>query len=206
VFRNLQEEPIFPFLASPPANVCPTAEQQQSLRVIFWENLSKQPWSLRAQNPASIAGIHNVRESVEQQYLQTILVSAPALIMPKLVEGQSEQTINIEFELHGVLNNIDELRGAVVVGGAQIKIVALQAAPELANEFNLLSSTRDNQALFSIERIVAGSTLKSGPIFTATVQLDAASQVVYPINLTITRTNPQQPVCAGNNAVIVPSP
>ena len=206
VFRNLQEEPIFPFLASPPANVCPTADQQQNLRVIFWENLSKQSWSLRDQNPASIAMIHNVRETVEQQYLQTILANAPALIMPKLVEGKSEQTINIEFDLYGALNNIDELRGTLTVGGAQVKIVALQATPELANGFNLLSSVTDNQASFMIERRVAGSTLKNGPIFTATVQLDTASQVVYPVNLTITRTSSAQPVCTGNNAVIVPAP
>lgn len=205
VFRNLREEPVFPFLANRPANICPTVEQHQSLRAIFWDNLSKQAWSLRPQSGAT--AIHDVLKDVEKQYVQSVLASAPSLIMPKCVEGRSEEILTIPVELFGTLD-LDLLRGNLVVGGGDVKITALNPTPELlASGYNMLSNTKDNQANFSIERnpgAVGG--LPAGPLFSAVVQLDSAKQVVYPSSVNILRTNPNQPVCMGSNAVIVPPP
>lgn len=205
IFRDLRPEPIFPFLAAPPSNLCPTAEEHQSLRTILWDNLSKQAWAIRSTNGASTT-VHDLLATVEQQYVQAILAKGPALIMPICVEGRSEESVTIAMELQGDLN-IDELRGTIVVGGAEVNVTALVATPELlASGYEVLSSTKDNRATFSIERQVGTATMKTGPILKATVKLAEANQVVYPINLSITRTNPQQPVCTGINAVIVPGP
>jgi len=204
VFRNLRDEPIFPFLASPPTNVCPTAEQHQSLRVIFWDNLSKQAWSLRAQGGAG--DIHTILDQVEQQYVQTVTAGGQSLIMPKWVEGRSEEVLTIPVELHGALN-IDKLRGTLVVGSDQVKVTSLQATAELqAQGYDVLSSTKKNQATFSLERNNGAGGLIAGPLFNATVQLDSANQVVYPISVNIIETSPNKPVCTGGNAVIIPPP
>lgn len=204
IFRYPESEPIFQFLSSRPANVCSTADQEQSLRIIFWEGLSKMRWANRS--PASTQPMLNALAAMEQQYRQRILQTAPCLIMPTYVEGQSDNEVTFSIELYGTLN-VEELRGNLIVGGSNLKVKQLQPAPQLAaSGYTFLSGTQDNQASFSIDRAAPAGQLQTGPILTATVQLDSASQVVYPTTLNITRTKPQQPVCTGTNAVIVPAP
>jgi len=205
IFRNLGSEPFFPFLASPPANVCPTADQQQNLRSIFWDGLAKLPWKIRSQ-PGTTQPMMNTLAQVEEQYKQHIRQTAPCLIMPTYVEAHSDEEVTFSVELYGTLD-VEELRGNLIVGGSNVKVKQLQAAPQLAaSGYTVLSATQDNQASFSIERAAPASELQTGPILMATVQLDSASQVVYPTTLNIIRTKPQQPVCTGSNAVIVPAP
>lgn len=206
IFRNLGSEPVFPFLASPPSNVCETSEQHQSLRSIFWDSLSKLAWGLRPQSAATQTMLDTLA-NVEEQYKQHILQKAPCLIMPKYVEGHSDNIATLPIELYGALNNLDELRGTLIVGGSNVRITNLTGTPELlASGYNVLSANQGNQSSFSIERIAADGALKPGPVLLVTVQLDSASQVVYPTNLNINRTTPPQPVCAGTNALIVPAP
>jgi len=121
--------------------------------------------------------------------------------------GHADEILTIPV---GAVWNIGSrlVEGNLVVGGANLKITALNPTPELlASGYNVLSNTKDNQANFSIERNAgAAGGLPAGPLFSAVVQLDSAKQVVYPISVNILRINPNQPVCMGNNAVIVPAP
>ena len=205
LFRNLGSEPVFPFLQTPPSNVCPTADQQQNLRSIFWDNLAKLAWAVRPQTPVTQSMLDTLA-TVEEQYKQRILQTAPCLMMPKYVEAHADDQARFSVELYGALD-VEQLRGTLTVGGTNVRVTQLEATPELlASGYDVLSSTKDNQATFSIDRIVPAGALKTGPMLIATVQLDSASQVVYPTNLNIQRTFPQQPVCTGTNALIVPGP
>jgi hypothetical protein len=205
MFRNLESEPVFPFLASPPSAVCSTEDSVQNLRSIFWGHLAKVPWMVRPNTPAAQSMLDTLA-ALEKQYKQGILQTAPCLMMPAQVEAHSDTQATFAVDLYGALN-VDQVLGALIVGGSNVQVTKLEAAPELlASGYDVLSKTKDNQATFSIDRINPAGALQPGPVLIATVQLDSANQVVYPTNLNIQRTVPQQPVCTGSSAVIVPGP
>jgi hypothetical protein len=205
IFRTLLPEPMFSFLNSPPPNTCPTVQQSQDLRDIFWRNLSQQAWSRRPQNGAGT--VHNILKDVDRQIVQSILAQAPSMIMPAFQEARSAETVTVPIELYGNLN-IDELRGRLVIGSQQLTITSIQATPDLiAKGYDVLSAINGNQAKFLITRDgAANGGLHQGILFYATIQLDAASQVVYPVSVDIISTVPNQAVCSSINAIIVPPP
>lgn len=204
IFRAPGQEPLFPFLASPPANVCPAVQQHQDLRDMIWRSLVKYSWSLRAQGGA--APIHDMLQAVEQQLVQAVLAKAPTLIMPDLVVARHEETVTVPVGLHGAMN-VEALRGKLVVGGEHVKVTRLQATPELrAGGFDVLSAVEGNRASFRIDHDGNGGALAAGPLFHATVELDSATQIVYPVTVDITEARPAQPVCSSLNAIIVPAP
>lgn len=205
IFRTLLPEPMFPFLSSPPPNTCPTVQQHQDLRDIFWRNLSLQSWSLRPQSGAG--AVYNVLKDLDRQIVQSILAKAPSVIMPAFQEAHHADSITVPIELYGNLN-FNELRGRLVIGGQQLTITSLQATPDLiAKGYDVLSSLNGNQARFLITRDgEANGGLQQGILFNATIQLDAANQVVYPVSVDIISTVPNQAVCSSINAIIVPPP
>ena len=211
IFRSLGQEPMFPHLASPPESVCPNTEQHQSLRAIFWEQLSKLAWNLREVPQSGAETVRGLLQNVEQQYVQSVLAKAPCFIVPGCIEGRHEGTVTVPVNLHGKLN-VDELRADLVFGGGLVKVKSLEASQQLLDSgYQMLSLAKGDYASFYIEK--AGSSgdqssrgLPEGILLNATIELGQSYQVVYPASVNIKKIEPGQPVCTGNNAIIVPPP
>ncbi|HLM60411.1 MAG TPA: CHAT domain-containing protein [Pyrinomonadaceae bacterium] len=205
VFRSLEPEPLFPFLASPPEAVCPNTQQQQSLRETFWTHLSKLTWSLRNNPQSGAESVHSLlMKTVEKEYVQTVLASAP-LLLPGCVEGHYEQEVTVPVTMHGQLK-VESLRGDLSFGG-QLSVISVAATQALLDSgYKLLSSTEENSASFSIERKTGDADLPEGTLFNVTVKLGQTYPAIYPMNINILKTESAKAICTGNNVVIVPPP
>lgn len=209
VFRSLGTEPMFPHLATPPPAAYPNVAQQQSLRAIFWDMLSKFPWKLRVAPESGIDLIREQLDDAENQYLQAFREHGLALLMSGRVEAMYESAAIVPLELHGRLK-ANTLRGDVIFGSDQVKITSIKATQQLLDAgYQVLSLARDNQASFYIEREKSSSEpkeLPQGALLDIYVELGTAYQFVCPVSVSLRKVEPNGPVYPGNNAVIIPPP
>lgn len=206
LFRSLESEPLFPFLAAPPEAVCPNLETDQNLRETLWKHLSKTSWSLRALPQSGTEALNDFLQEVESKYISSVLAKVPYLLLPELVEGHHGEPVTVPVKLRGQLK-VDSLRGDLNFGGEQIRVVSLTATQELLDKgYDVLSSTKENSAGFLIERKSGDDDLPEGTLFNVTVELGQAYPVVNAVNVNILNIAPHKAICTGNNAVIVPPP
>lgn len=208
LFRSLGQEPMFPHLATPPEAVYPNVEQQQSLRSIFWDTLSKIPWKLRGTLQSVVDQSHTQLAVADRQYVQAFVAQGLPLLIPGRVEATHEGEDVVPLELHGNLS-VSALRGDVVFGSDQMKVTSVRATPELLDAgFQVLSLAAGGQASFYIERTEGGDIrrLPEGRLLEISFSLGTAYQVVCPVNVGVRKVEPGGPLYAGNNAVIIPPP
>jgi hypothetical protein len=205
VFSTLRGEPLFPFLATPPAPASPILELEpyQRTREIFWRTLSGLAWSRR--QPEFVDSLKQGLVAVEQQLVQIVLARA-ALLMPAWAEAQAGQMVHLPVELYRPVQ-ADVLEGRLVVDG-DISIQGVQPTQALLGSgYQLLAGAGGKQVKFRIQRDIPGQgVLPAGALFTATLVPGSASPVLYPVSVDSLQMQPQRPVCPGNNVVIVPPP
>jgi CHAT domain len=209
IFRSLAQEPMFPFLASPPPLNCPNVEKQQSLRTIFWNILSEAAWSSRV-NPTGVTEAVRVQlNNTEQELVKTILQQSKCLILPGFIEARHQETIKFPVNLRGRLK-IEDLRGTIAVGsgsGQTLRVKSLEPTPQLlANGYKILSAVTDHTADFIINKINGNADLPEGALFEVEVELGQAYPAVHSISLSIEKIQPQKTVCVSSNAIVVPPP
>jgi hypothetical protein len=201
MFRVLSDEPMFDFLASPPAITIDAKDQ--GYRTLFWNWLAGR--SLSKDMPEPITSLTQGLKDLETQLKQTIQTRAP-LLMPEWQIGLRDQTIKLPIQLYGQLN-VDKLEGNLVVDGEGISIVKVESSPELRIGYLLYPAIDGSQVHFRIERKSAGSgPLPQGLLMDAFLKLGSATSVRYPVNLSELKSHPHSMVCPGNSVVIVPAP
>jgi hypothetical protein len=203
IFGTLRDEPIFDFLASPPALTLD--ERDQAFRAVLWDSLKRK--SMSKITPEDIKSLTDALEDMEKFIVNNMVPKAP-LLMPEWRLVQEDQKITIPINLHGPGPlNLEELEGKLIVDGEGVNIEKVKGTPNLAGNYQVLTDENGNQASFQIKRChSATGPLPPGPLMDASITLGPARGVTYPVTLSWLKPKPKLMICAGNNVIIVPTP
>ena len=206
VFRALDKEPVFEFMAQPPQEAPPTEARTQidgllNMRRQFWGVLSTQPESQRP--PEMIQLVEGALRGLEEQS-RALAVPLGPMLMPARTEAAPGQTATVLVTLWGALK-ARSLEGRLnVPPGASL--VALRARPELKALGGRMLSDGE-EGVFRLQPASGGTAEMSlpdqTPLFEAELRLDAAPPRLGTLSVEIGITEPRRFVWPGENALIV---
>jgi hypothetical protein len=213
VFRTLGEEPMFPFLASPPAQTQIVIDKQsQAQRSVLWETLAQLSTSQRRSG-----GFHDrVQDGLKklEDEIFSPMQARGVLIMPERRDvdpsgfqaGQPEARVNVPIRLHKTIK-IRQLDGTIIEVSQRARITKMIPSPALAEggfEFFSSSPLDSGVAKFLIRHPAEKmADLPEGQLFTLELAIGPAIATVYQLGVEALRTTPPLAFCGSSNAIIV---
>jgi hypothetical protein len=215
LFRTLGTEPMFPFLAAPPAPCTYEIDKEdQAARLEVWEALARVNWSHRKPGEGGLYDrIQKVLARTEAIIFDEVRAHA-ALIIPERLEMDpallqiGPAVVQVPIVLQKSIS-ISRLQGSIVELSQGSRITNLLLSPTVAAAgFELmLGPLGANVLKFEIAHSAGNSTeLAKGLLLTAELAIGSATEAVYQVNIQSLRAQPLVPFCGATNAIIVPAP
>jgi hypothetical protein len=210
IFSTLREEPIFAYMATPPAAPCGAAlDELNDARSRFWPNLASQPLSRRSDDGGASSFGYKVLELFENGALEPVLDKGSAIVMPVAKESPPDSEVDIDVNLHTRANvDVEALECDVVVNGDSVTILGVTAADAVRTRgYQLFVAPPEaGKVSLVLKRKSAAATLPAGTLFHVRLRLGPSYQVVHRVSVEALKVQPQCAICPASNGVIVPPP